>query len=398
VVTNSGHLQALDATTGAELYGINLGTIGRGSATMADGKIFATEVNGNIHILKPRADRFETLSHVALKMPDGRHVEVWGSMVPAYGRLYLLTENFLYCLGDKNAPYQGPAPGSPATVMPWPGPLTAVDQPLASIALFPSETTTAPGARVSFEVRGFDAQGRRVKAPPADFSLDGLAGAVDAGVFTADGSPALQAGRVVAKAGALEANARVRVFGGLPWSHDFEAGPVPRQWVGAGRLSIGATPEGKILTKGRAATGLNRLNAFIGPTSMKGYTIESDVRATRSGRRMGDIGLMSHGYTLDMQGVHQKLQVRSWAAELAFSKEVAFAVESDVWYRMRLVVEPGTGKTTVRGKVWKKSDSEPPAWTIEFEDPVEIPSGAPGLYGDSSTDIAWDNLKVISNR
>jgi acyl-CoA dehydrogenase len=72
--------------------------------------------------------------------------------------------------------------------------------------------------------------------------------------------------------------------------------------------------------------------------------------------------------------------------------------QGDTWYRMKLVVEPAVGKTTVRGKVWKRADPEPPAWTIEFEDPVEIPSGAPGLYGDSSTDIAWDSLKVTSNR
>lgn len=399
VVTNSGHLNALDARTGEELYSTNLGTIGRGSAVLADGKIYATEVNGNIYILKPHADRFETLSHVELKMPeDGRHVEVWGSFAVAYGRLYLLTENYLYCLGDKNAAYTGPAPGAPATVMPWPAALPAANLPLASIALYPAETTTAPGETVSFEVRGFDAKGRSVTAPAATYSLTGLAGSVAGGVFTPDPTRNLQAGQVVAKVGDFTANARVRVFGPLPWSEDFESGRVPAHWVGAGRLAIGDSPEGKILTKGPAATGLNRLNAFIGLATMKGYTIEADVRATRNRRRMGDVGLMNHGYTLDMRGVHQQLQIRSWAAELAFSKEVPFTVESDVWYRMRLAVEPGSGKTTVRGKVWKRSDPEPSAWTIEFEDPVVIPSGAPGLYGDSSTDIAWDNLKVIPNR
>ena len=131
---------------------------------------------------------------------------------------------------------------------------------------------------------------------------------------------------------------------------------------------------------------------------MQGYTIESDVRATRKGRRMGDVGLINNGYTLDMQGVHQKLQIRSWASELSFSKELEFAVESEVWYRMKLVVEPGAAKTTVRGKVWKRGEAEPSAWTIEFDDPVVLSGGAPGLYGDSPADIAWDNLKLTSNR
>jgi hypothetical protein len=283
--------------------------------------------------------------------------------------------------------------------MPWPKETTGPEGPLASIALFPAETSLAPGEKLSFEVRGFDAQGRRVKAPTAAFSLVGLVGAVDAnGVFTAQPSPAPQAGKVVAKAGALEAGARVRVFGALPWSEDFEGGKVPGPWVGAGRLAISDSPEGKMLSKGPVQVGLNRATAFIGPVTMKAYTIESDVRATRTGRRMGDVGLINNGYTLDMQGVHQKLQVRSWASELSFSKEVPFSVEGDAWYRMKLAVEPGTSKTTVRGKVWKRGEAEPSAWTIEFEDSVVIEAGAPGIYGDSPANIAWDNLKITSNR
>ena len=399
VTDNAGNLHALDANTGKRLYETNLGTIGRGSPTMADGKIFATEVNGNVHILKPLADKFETLSHVALKMPEGRHVEVWGSVAPAYGRLYLLTENYLYCLGDKKAAYKGPAPGAASTVMPWPKEAAGPEGPLASIALFPAEVSVVPGEKLAFEVRGLDAQGRRVKVPAAAFSLAGLPGAIDAsGVFTAQASPVLQAGKVVAKAGAFEGSARVRVFGPLPWAEDFEGGKVPGHWVGAGRLAIGDSPEGKILSKGPVQVGLNRATVFIGPVTMKAYTIESDVRATRTGRRMGDVGLINNGYTLDMQGVHQKLQIRSWASELSFSKDAPFTVESDVWYRMKLVVEPGTAKTTVRGKVWKRGEAEPSAWTIEFEDNVVIEAGAPGIYGDSPANIAWDNLKLTSNR
>jgi outer membrane protein assembly factor BamB len=396
-IDNAGNLHALDATTGKRLYEMNLGTIGRGSATMADGKIFATEVNGNVHILKPLADRFETLSHVQLKMPEGRHVEVWGSVAPAYGRLYLLTENYLYCLGDKKVAFKGPAVGAKAaTAAAAP---TLSEQPLAAISVFPAELSVAPGEKVAFEVRGFDAQGRRVKAPAATFTLNGLTGAVDAtGVFTAQATPALQAGKVVAKAGALEGSARVRVFGALPWSDDFESAKVPGHWVGAGRLTIGDSPEGKILAKAPVQVGLNRATVFIGPATLQAYTIESDVRATKTGRRMGDIGLINNGYTLDMQGVHQKLQVRSWASELSFSKEIPFTVESDVWYRMKLAVQPGKTNTVVRGKVWKRGEAEPAAWTIEFDDPVLLEAGAPGLYGDSPANIAWDNLKITSNR
>ena len=130
-------------------------------------------------------------------MPEGRHVEVFGSVAPAYGRLYLLTENFLYCLGDKKAAYKGPAPGAPATVMPWPKEAAGTsDQPATSIQVFPTELMVKPGEKIAFEVRAFDAQGRRVKAPAAVFSLNGLTGAVDEkGVFAAAATPVLQAGQ-----------------------------------------------------------------------------------------------------------------------------------------------------------------------------------------------------------
>ncbi len=394
VTDNAGNLHALDSTTGKHLYETNLGTIGRGSPVLADGKIFATEVNGNVHILKPLADKFEVLSHVALKMPEGRHVEVWGSVAPAYGRLYLLTENYLYCLGDKKAAYKGPAVGAPSTVMPWPKEPAAAEAPIAAISVFPAEIWAAPGDKITFQVRGFDAQGRKVKAPTATFTLAGLDGAIDAnGVYTGS-TKVLQAGKVVAKAGALEGSARVRIFGTLPWNDDFESGKVPAHWVGAGRLAVSDSPEGKILSKGPVQVGLNRATVFIGPATMKGYTIESDVRATKQGRRMGDIGLINNGYTLDMQGVHQQLQIRSWASELAFSKEAPFAVASDVWYRLKLAVEPGAAKTPVRGKVWKRGEAEPTDWIIEYADDLVISEGAPGIYRDSPANIAWDNLKL----
>jgi hypothetical protein len=134
----------------------------------------------------------------------------------------------------------------------------------------------------------------------------------------------------------------------------------------------------------------------MGPANLSSTTIEADVRAEKKGRRQGDVGLIAGGYTLDLQGAHQRLQVRSWASELAFSKQVDFAWEPDTWYRMKLRVENGA-TCKVRGKVWKRGEPEPAAWTIEFDDPSGILSGAPGVYADSSTNLDWDNLKVVVN-
>ncbi len=50
-------------------------------------------------------------------MPDGRFAEIWGSVAIAYGRIYFTTEEGLYCVGKKGAPFkvtpakQEPAPG-----------------------------------------------------------------------------------------------------------------------------------------------------------------------------------------------------------------------------------------------------------------------------------------------
>jgi outer membrane protein assembly factor BamB len=420
IVANSGNIHALDAKTGRELFSYNLGTIGRGgSPVWADGKIYATEVNGNVHVLKPLADKFESLSHNHLTMPEGRHVEIWGSFAPAYGRLYFMAEDGLYCLGDKKAAYKGPAVGAkPAVAKAGSGSAKAPAKPSASpgpledtapagakpavLQVFPAEVAAAPGQDVAFELRAFDDKGRAVAAPAAGsvaWSLEGLAGAISPdGHLKVDTSKGNQGGKVKATAGELNGTARVRAFAPLPWSFDFESGKVPAEWVGAGRLTIADGEGGKTLHKAPVQTGLNRATVYIGPATLSGYTVECDLKATRKGRRMPDIGLINGGYTFDMQGNHQRLEMRSWASELAFSRKVEFKWEPDTWYRMKLAVEPAADKTVARGKVWKKGEAEPADWAIVYEDDGRIPAGAPGVYGDSSVDIDWDNLSVVVNR
>ena len=38
------------------------------------------------------------------------------------------------------------------------------------------------------------------------------------------------------------------------------------------------------------------------------------------------------------------------------------------------------------------------AWTITLEDPLAVLAGAPGIYGDSASDLYYDNLTVSENR
>ena len=74
----------------------------------------------------------------------------------------------------------------------------------------------------------------------------------------------------------------------------------------------------------------------------------------RKRRIRPDMGLIAGRYILDMQGNHQRLQVRSWTSDLRMAKTIDFAWETDVWYTAKLRVDVEDGQAVVRGKVWKR--------------------------------------------
>jgi hypothetical protein len=127
---------------------------------------------------------------------------------------------------------------------------------------------------------------------------------------------------------------------------------------------------------------------------MSDYTIQIDLLGTKNKRRKPDMGLVAQRYTLDMQGNHQRLQIRSWASDLRMAKTIDFTWEIDVWYTMKMKVETTEEKATIYGKVWKRGEAEPADWTITAEDPLPNRMGSPGIYGYSAAEIYYDNLKV----
>jgi hypothetical protein len=122
--------------------------------------------------------------------------------------------------------------------------------------------------------------------------------------------------------------------------------------------------------------------------------VQADVQGTQQGRRRPDVGLINSGYVLDIQGNHQRIQVRSWAAMLRMAKTEDFAWDMDAWYTMKMRVDQQGGKAVIRGKVWKRGDPEPAEWTITAEDPLPIAQGSPGLYAYSPVEVQFDNVKV----
>jgi outer membrane protein assembly factor BamB len=402
VVDNSANLFALDAKTGRQLWKHKLGTVGKGSPAWADGKIYVTELNGRFYILKPGAEGVETLDMDEITVADategpaGRYAELYGSPAFAYGRVYLSTEAGLFALGDKSKPFKV-TKGEPVALAEPAGAKAA--QP-ALLQVVPAEVLIQPGQTARFQVKAFDAQGRAVTAPQGEWSLQGLAGKLENGAFTADaGKP--QAGKVAVKAGALEGAARVRVIPPLPWSYDFEAvevGKTPPWWVAAGnKFPVKEMDGGKVLSKPPVPVGLDRSDVFLGPDELSGYTIQADLRGAVKGRKRPDLGLINSGYHLDLMGNHQKVQLRGWASELRLEKSVPFPWEPDVWYTMKFRVDQQGDKALLRGKVWRRGEPEPQEWTISAEDPQPVRQGSPGIYGYSAAEIYYDNLQVTVN-
>ena len=290
-----------------------------------------------------------------------------------------------------------------------PEPVEMNTAPAVSLLLTPAEKLTS-GDPIEFSVIGFDADGKRTNAVGAiQWSTMGLEGTlqpmpfapdknVTTTAFTPDKNAGAHAGMIFAESGDMKASARVRVIPSLPWSENFETielEKIPTHWIGAtGKFFVRQKGGGKVLVKTPVQRGLNRSNVYLGPSTMKDYQIQVDLMGTKDKRRLPDMGLIANRYTLDMQGRHQRLQIRSWASDLRMAKTIDFPWDTDVWYTMKMMVEIADDKAIIRGKVWRRSESEPADWTITAEDPLPNREGSPGIYGYSATVIYYDNLKV----
>ena len=395
-VDNSANLVAFDIASGAELWARNLGIAQRASPVIGDNKLYVSDVDGKLHILR-LAGRQEPLRTDVdeFKDPDGSATQVNGSPAIANGRVYFITNNMLYCIGGAHG---RPGPPRPADNGSRTAPAGAAP---AHLQVLPAETTLAPGERVRFRARLFDAHGRLIGAREAAWSIEGaLAGELGSdGDFTA-GSRFPQGGLIVATIGGLSGRARVAVRPESGFTEDFEgysADSVPDGWSAArGRFAIVEADGGMHLKKPSGNPRSWRTTVYVGHPRQRGYEIEAEMMSMEQRRRMADMGLVSHRYTLALMGNAQTLMVRTWLSELGrFSKEVPLAWEPGVWYRVKLRVEPAAdGSTAIRGKVWPREDDEPAAWTIEAVDALGHKRGSPGLYGYSSADIHYDNLKV----
>lgn len=395
-VDNSANLAAFDGTDGRLLWKRNLGIAQRASPVIGDGKLYVSDVDGKLHILRlagrdgPRETDLDEF-----KNADGSATQINGSPAIAGGRVYFVTNNMLYCIGAPRAAASRASAPLPAPAAAPPG-----AEP-AQLLVVPGELNLPPGGKARFVARLFDTKGRPLGERTAEWSLEGaLQGALTAdGEFTA-GDQVPQGGHVVATVGSLKAVARVAVRASGGFREDFERyapDSVPEGWSAArGRFKVVESEDGKTLQKPSGNPRSWRTTVYVGHPQQSGYEIEAELMSTEQRRRMADMGLVSHRYTFAMMGNAQSVMLRTWLSELErFSKEIPFDWDPDRWYRMKLRVTPqADGSAEIRGKVWPREAPEPAEWTIETTDPIGHSRGSPGIYGYSSADIYYDNLSV----
>ncbi len=401
VVADLGNLHAYDVKTGEELWVFDLGTVGKGSPIFADGKIYATEVNGNMWILKPSRDGCEKISHVNINAKEGSGKdEIYASPATAEGRVILVTRDRTICIFDES---KKPVVGE---LQPMASETEATDQ-IASIQLRPYETIVKAGETVEYTVHAFDANGRFIKKMPAGelSPSESLAGFTAAdGKLTAPTTEKHFAGTVTTTVDGQTATARLRMFNpAKKWSWDFTGlskVSVPPTWM---RAFIKVKPidlEGDTVMMVSGGSKLKSRPSHqigLGHEDMKDYTIQSDVMMPEQSRRLASVGLSCNRYNFIIKANNSKMELLSWGPHKRMGVEKKFVAEPDVWYTIKMKVDTTDTEATVYGKVWKRGQEEPTEWSITQTDPHPNQSGSPGLYYYALADCYFDNVIVTQN-
>lgn len=393
-IDNGSNLFAFDFHTGRLLWQQNLGTVQKASPVLADGKIYVGTEGGKFYILKPHADRCEVLSEVSFGDVAGKE-QVIASAAVARGRIYVVTTENIYAIGRK-----GVGPAAPPYRRPEEPKLTMEVTP-AHLQVVPAEIILSPGESLRLQARLYDALGRFIRPAVAQWSLEGLRGKVENGMFVAASENQASAGVVKATAEGLTGVARIRVVPPLPWSEDFESfkpGTVPPHWTNTlGKFVVREIQGNKVLVKLADNAFTKRARAMIGPAHFRNVTVEVDVSAVERRRQMGDAGVVAQRYQLALFGNHQRLELQPWQPETERTVSAPFEWKPNTWYRLKLQVEnlPG-GRTRARGKAWPAGEPEPERWLVERVDPIGNREGGIGIYADAPFEVYLDNFKAVA--
>ena len=437
VTSEIGYLVAVDALTGKVFWKLKLGIEQRNSSPLyADGKIYAPILNdpgmsaavgdesaagghGALYVIKPGDDQGTILSHIVL---EGR---CYGTPTAYNGRIYLQTTKKLYCFGNS-----APASAANQTADALPDEKWPAAGPAHELQVRPSELLLQPGDTVSFHVRSLDAHGLPVKEidhpksihwasyvpPTAKVKAAMKASFNDEGKLVAAPDKVLSAGAFEASSDGLKGYIRGRILPGLPILQDFESFNLtettsnsieppakfaypPLPWIGARfKFDVREKDGTKCLVKTVDNPFFQRATVFMGAPDLKNYTIEADVMSDGNKRKMSTVGVINQRYRVSLKGNEQVLEITS--NEQLLDVIAPFHWAPNEWYHLKARVDVAAdGSGVVRGKAWKRGDTEPAAWVCEAPVPHANANGCPGLFAFSPQNmrVYIDNIAVTAN-
>ena len=398
-IEDGAALFGVNAKTGAIEVEKKLGRIMFGSPIVSEGKLYIAENTGRIWCLEPTETEIKVVGQTRLN--DGS--EIFGSFAISNGRMYLPTNKALLCIGV-------PKPQVAADLkLPEPPAEPAVtDTQIAHIQLCPVEMLVQPGSKAKLQVRGYNALGQYIRlVPEATIAVDGTGSVAEDQIYLAGETPTGSGVKLEASFGELKSTARARVIPPLPWVFDFEDKKVPLHWIGmAYRHQPAELPDGagNGLVKISTIPKGTRSQGFLGLPKFHDYTVQGEFYAMDTKNKvpttkLPDMGVVAQRYTLALEG-SQRLQLRSWVSllEQRFAVTIPYEWQPKTWYVIKLRAETAEGKAILKGKVWKKGEAEPEAWTIQGEDLTPNLQGSPGLFGNSTdAEFYVDNVTVTAN-
>lgn len=398
-IEDGAALFGVNAKTGAIEVEKKLGRIMFGSPVVSEGKLYIAENTGRIWCLEPTETEIKVVGQTRLN--DGS--EIFGSFAISNGRIYLPTNKALLCIGvpKPQVPADLKLPEAPAEP-------AVTDTQIAHIQLCPVEMLVQPGSKAKLQVRGYNALGQYIRlVPEATVAVDGTGSVAEDQVYLAGETPTGSGVKLEATFGELKSTARARVIPPLPWVFDFEDKKVPMHWIGmAYRHQPAELPDGagNGLVKISTIPKGTRSQGFLGLPKFHDYTVQGEFYAMDTKNKvpttkLPDMGVVAQRYTLALEG-SQRLQLRSWVSllEQRFAVTIPYEWQPKTWYVIKLRAETAEGKAILKGKVWKKGEAEPEAWTIQGEDLTPNLQGSPGLFGNSTdAEFYVDNVTVTAN-
>lgn len=158
-------------------------------------------------------------------------------------------------------------------------------------------------------------------------------------------------------------------------------------------------PANGVMCKIRTIPKGARSQGWFGHDDFSEYTVQADVYGFERSGALPDIGVIGQRYTLDLMGEKQQLQIRTWTPQLRMAKEAPFEWTPHTWYTLKLQTNLEDGQAVLRGKVWKKGESEPDEWLVEATDVIPNTQGSPGMFGNAKTsEILVDNITVTKHK